>query len=105
MLDILLFDSAIRGGANRLELCGNLGLGGGTTPSLGLLKAVQKAVKSHNIPIMVMIRPRVGDFLYSDSEMEVMLEDIQIFSKHGAQGFVFGVLTREGRVDIERTKR
>lgn len=52
-----------------------------------------------------MIRPRVGDFLYSDSELEVMLEDIRIFSEHGVQGFVFGVLTEEGRVDVERTKR
>ncbi|KAF9074857.1 copper homeostasis CutC domain-containing protein [Rhodocollybia butyracea] len=98
-------DSAInaaRGGADRLELCGNLGLGGGSTPSLGLLKAVQKAV---TLPIMVMIRPRTGDFLYSDSEMETMLEDIKIFKDHGVQGFVFGVLTPEGRVDVVRTKR
>ncbi|KAJ3750783.1 copper homeostasis CutC domain-containing protein [Lentinula detonsa] len=97
--------SAIRGGANRLEVCGNLALGGGTTPSLGLLKAVQEAVESFQVPIMVMIRPRAGDFLYSESEMQIMIEDIRIFNENGVEGFVFGVLTEEGRVDVARTKR
>ncbi|KAJ4485790.1 copper homeostasis CutC domain-containing protein [Lentinula aciculospora] len=97
--------NAIRGGANRLELCGNLGLGGGTTPSLGLLKTVYKAVESFKVPIMVMIRCRTGDFFYSESEMQVMLEDIRIFRECGVKGFVFGVLTGEGRVDVARTKR
>ncbi|KAF5368426.1 hypothetical protein D9758_002217 [Tetrapyrgos nigripes] len=111
--------SAVRGGANRLELCGNLGLGGGTTPSLGLLTAVQKAVG--DIPIMVgsvlqafkfrsdcvqaMVRPRTGDFLYTDEEIDVMIEDVKIFKNHGVQGVVFGVLTADGRVDEEKTKR
>ncbi|KAJ3880800.1 copper homeostasis CutC domain-containing protein [Lentinula edodes] len=93
--------NAVRGGANRLELCGNLGLGGGTTPSLGLLKEVRKAIESFK----VMIRPRTGDFLYSESEMQVMLEDIRIFKENGVVGFVFGVLTGEGRVDVARTQR
>ncbi|KAJ3725605.1 copper homeostasis CutC domain-containing protein [Lentinula guzmanii] len=97
--------SAIRGGANRLEVCGNLALGGGTTPSLGLLKAVREAVESFQVPIMVMIRPRTGDFLYSESEMQIMIEDIRIFNENGVEGFVFGVLTEEGRVDVARTKR
>ncbi|KAJ3984809.1 copper homeostasis CutC domain-containing protein [Lentinula detonsa] len=97
--------SAIRGGANRLEVCGNLALGGGTTPSLGLLKAVQEAVESFQVPIMVMIRPRTGDFLYPESEMQIMIEDIRIFNENGVEGFVFGVLTEEGRVDVARTKR
>ncbi|KAJ3892881.1 copper homeostasis CutC domain-containing protein [Lentinula edodes] len=96
--------NAVRGGANRLELCGNLGLGGGTTPSLGLLKEVRKAIESFKVPLMVMIRPRTGDFLYSESEMQVMLEDIRIFKENGVVGFVFGVLTGEGRVDVARTQ-
>ncbi|KAJ3844925.1 copper homeostasis protein CutC [Lentinula raphanica] len=98
--------NAIRGGANRLELCGNVGLGGGTTPSFGLVRIIQRAVESFQVPIMVMIRPRTGDFLYSESEMQVMLEDIRIFKEMaGVEGFVFGVLTKEGRVDVTRTRR
>ena len=103
MIDRLLssFVRAVRGGANRLELCANLGLGGGTTPSMGLYKAVKRVAQ--NIPIAVMIRPRVGDFAYTALEMDVMLEDIRAFKQAGADGFVFGVLTSEGRVDIDRT--
>lgn len=52
-----------------------------------------------------MIRPRVGDFLYSDFELEVMLEDIRTFKDQGVRGFVVGILTRDGRVDIERMRR
>ncbi|KAF7971684.1 hypothetical protein HWV62_20128 [Athelia sp. TMB] len=70
---------------------------------MGLLRAVQKAVPG--IPIMVMIRPRIGDFLYSDAEFDVMLEDIELFKLTGAAGLVFGVLTAEGEVDILRTRR
>jgi len=95
--------AAVRGGADRLELCANLGLGGGTTPSAGLLKVVQSAV--NQTPIMVMVRPRTGDFLYSQPELEVMVEDIKTFKALGATGVVFGVLTCGGRVDIESTTR
>ncbi|KAH7916461.1 copper homeostasis CutC domain-containing protein [Hygrophoropsis aurantiaca] len=95
--------AAVRGGADRLELCGNLNIGGGITPSLGLFIAVQKAVP--RIPIMVMIRPRTGDFLYSEYEIEVMIEDILTFKKQGAQGVVFGVLDEAGKVDVAQTQR
>ncbi|KZP25297.1 hypothetical protein FIBSPDRAFT_918441 [Athelia psychrophila] len=95
--------AAVRGGADRLELCGNLGVGGGTTPSMGLLRAVQKAVPG--TPIMVMVRPRIGDFVYSDSEFDVMLEEIEFFKLTGVAGLVFGVLTPDGEIDILRTKR
>ncbi|KII93603.1 hypothetical protein PLICRDRAFT_171335 [Plicaturopsis crispa FD-325 SS-3] len=94
--------SAVRAGADRLELCGNLGLGGGTTPSLGLLKSVQAAVPG--VPIMAMVRPRTGDFLYSDSEIRVMLEDIRVFKEHGVSGVVFGILKSDGTIDVARTR-
>lgn len=114
--------SAVDGGADRLELCTNLRAGGGTTPSLGLLKLVKDAVKEtpimvsltllyeYNNPLIfssnkVMIRPRVGDFVFSEFELEVMLEDIRTFRDLGIRGFVVGILTREGCVDIERMRR
>ncbi|KAG5721723.1 hypothetical protein E4T56_gene13584 [Termitomyces sp. T112] len=93
--------NAAHAGADRLELCANLGLGGGTTPSLGLLKSVQKVV---GLPIMAMIRPRTGDFCYSDQELEVMLEDIRVFKEHDVRGIAVGVLDKDGRVDAERMK-
>ncbi|KAF5385067.1 hypothetical protein D9615_001253 [Tricholomella constricta] len=85
--------NAAQAGADRLELCANLALGGGTTPSLGLLKAVQMAA---------MIRPRTGDFLYSDSEIDVILEDIRIFKEYGVRGIVVGILDKDGRVDVDQ---
>ncbi|KAJ7459094.1 copper homeostasis CutC domain-containing protein [Mycena galericulata] len=94
--------NAVRGGADRLEVCGNLGVGGGTTPSLGLLKSIQRAV---DVPTMAMIRPRTGDFLYSHEEIEVMLEDIRVFKREGVRGVVLGVLRADGRVDVDTTKR
>ncbi|KAF9245827.1 copper homeostasis protein CutC [Melanogaster broomeanus] len=89
--------AAVKGGANRIELCSNLGLGGGTTPSIGLLEAVKKAVP--NVPIMAMVRPRTGDFVYSNEELNVMLGDIFVFKEHGVQGVVFGTLTASGEID------
>jgi len=86
-------------GADRIELCADLGIGG-ITPSPGLL---QLAFERLRIPVYVMIRPRRGDFLYSDAEFEVMLRDIDVMKSAGAQGAVFGVLTADGDVDVERT--
>ncbi|KIJ66244.1 hypothetical protein HYDPIDRAFT_109238 [Hydnomerulius pinastri MD-312] len=94
--------AAVQGGANRIELCGNLGLGGGTTPSIGLLKAVQRAVDA---PIMAMVRPRTGDFVYSEDELGVMLEDINAFKECRVQGVVLGVLTSDGTIDVEQVQR
>lgn len=82
-------------GVDRLELCADFGEGG-TTPSAGLLSHIKSQV---NIPVFVMIRPRGGDFVYSDGELEVMKKDIALFKSLGADGFVFGVLTEEGQVD------
>ncbi|KAG2155536.1 copper homeostasis protein CutC [Suillus clintonianus] len=95
--------AAVEAGADRLELCSNLGIGGGTTPSLGLLKAVRK--RAPTVPIMVMIRPRTGDFVYTEAEFDVMVEDIRCFRENSVQGVVFGVLSPEGHVDVDRTQR
>jgi len=82
-------------GAGRVELCDNL-VEGGTTPSAG---AIEVAVRRLGIPVMVMIRPRGGDFLYRGYEVEVMLADIEEARRHGAHGVVFGALAANGSVD------
>jgi copper homeostasis protein len=88
-------------GADRIELCDNL-WEGGTTPSFGLLKVLRGLLK---IPIFVLIRPRGGDFLYSDTEFEVMLEDIRMAKELGADGIVSGILKTDGTVDCDRTSQ
>lgn len=88
-----------RGGAARVELCDNLAEGG-TTPSLGMIETVRAAVR---LGLMVMIRPRGGDFVYSASELEVMRRDIRAAKRAGADGIVLGLLTRTGVVDLDRT--
>ena len=92
--------AACRGGADRLELCANLSIGG-TTPSRALFKQVQRdcAVK-----INVLIRPRFGDFLYSEAELDEMREEIEAFRDLGANGAVIGVLTPEGELDEGRMR-
>ena len=93
--------AAARAGAGRVELCDNL-VEGGTTPSLG---AVALTVERCGVPVMAMIRPRGGDFLYSDLEMAVMLRDIEAIRDQGAFGVVFGVLRPDGTIDVERMTR
>jgi copper homeostasis protein len=87
-------------GAQRIELCTALDVGG-LTPSLGLIRA---AVRALNIPVHVLIRPREGDFCYSDQELEIMLEDIQLCLEAGAAGVVVGALTIEGHLDLPKMK-
>ncbi|XP_022424797.1 copper homeostasis protein cutC homolog isoform X5 [Delphinapterus leucas] len=89
--------NAERGGADRIELCSGL-VEGGTTPSMGVLQVVKQYVQ---IPVFVMIRPRGGDFLYSDREVEVMKADIRLAKLYGADGLVFGALTEDGHIDKE----
>lgn len=93
--------AAQAGGANRVELCDNL-LEGGTTPSAGCIKITRQNLR---IGLQVIIRPRGGDFLYSDHEFNVMAEDIQTAKQLGADGVVLGLLTASGDVDTARTAR
>ncbi|KAI8621376.1 CutC family protein [Chytriomyces sp. MP71] len=88
-------------GAARIELCASLAVEGGITPSLGLISLAKQRV---SLPIMVMIRPRSGDFCYSDDEFDIMKTNIEACKSAGVAGVVFGILTPEGRVDIDRMK-
>lgn len=90
--------AAATGGADRVELCANLPEGG-TTPSAGMIRSVRAAFSGG---LMVIIRPRGYDFLYSGDEMEVMLHDIRTARDLGADGVAIGCLTADGRVDKER---
>jgi copper homeostasis protein len=91
--------AAERGGADRIELCGNLSVGG-VTPDTEILRAVRAQV---HIPIFSMIRPRAGDFVYSDAEFSNMRRSIADAKESGMDGVVLGILTKDRRVDVERT--
>lgn len=92
--------AAQAGGADRVELCDNL-LEGGTTPSAGTIRAARRKL---TIGLHVIIRPRGGDFLYSDDEMDVMREDVRTAKELGADGVVIGCLTSRGDIDVERNR-
>jgi copper homeostasis protein len=92
--------AAERGGADRIELCGNLS-SGGVTPGANLLPAARANLR---IPIFSMVRPRAGNFLYSDSELAEMKSSIVGAKESGMDGVVLGVLTKDHRVDGERTR-
>ncbi len=88
-------------GADRVELCDNL-IEGGTTPSYGTIISARNNL---DIGLHVIIRPRGGDFLYSDSEYDVMRREIDICGESGVDGVVIGILTRDGMIDVERTAK
>ena len=96
--NVTLLEKAMQAGARRIELCDNLAVGG-TTPSYGVTKAAVKLASDYNTTIMTMIRPRGGDFVYSDLEIAIMLDDIRLTAQAGSQGVVFGALTADKKLD------
>jgi len=92
--------AAQQAGAHRIELCVALEVGG-LTPSLGLVRA---AVRALDIPVQVLIRPREGDFCYSETELYLMLEDIQLCRESGAAGVVVGALCPDGHLDLPKMR-
>ena len=93
--------AAQEGGADRVELCAGIPEGG-TTPSYGMIRSARESI---NIGLNVIIRPRGGDFLYSENEVREMIYDIRTAKELGADGLVFGCLTAEGDVDKDIMKR
>lgn len=92
---------AIAGGADRIELCANLGEGG-TTPAYGTMRVCRETFP---VPIFPIIRPRGGDFLYSTDEYRTMQLEVELARSLGFEGVVIGLLLRDGRIDLERTAR
>lgn len=93
--------NAAAGGADRLELCGDLVVGG-VTPSMELYQLIREKVE---VPIHVLMRPRFGDFLYNEEELELMVRQTKSFAKSGADAIVLGCLTKDGRLDWEKMER
>ncbi|MBF9255133.1 copper homeostasis protein CutC [Pontibacter sp. 172403-2] len=91
--------AAEQGGAQRVELCDSL-IEGGTTPSAGMIALTRAHI---SIGLHVLIRPRRGDFLYSDLEFDIMKHDIEVAKKLGADGVVLGILKADGNIDTART--
>ena len=93
--------AAVRGGADRVELCASLGEGG-LTPSAGW---IEQALESCSLPVFVLVRPRPGDFVYDTDEVECIVRDVRKVRELGAHGVVAGALRADGRVDAEFVQR
>ena len=93
--------AAKEGGADRLEVCSSL-TGGGTTPSFGLVK---QCVEDIQLPVMMMIRPHEGGFVYRENDLKTMLADIEIAKSLEVFGVVFGALTKERQVHLAQCRR
>ncbi|MCE0496230.1 copper homeostasis protein CutC [Vibrio salinus] len=94
-------NNALVGGADRIELCSSLPLGG-VSPSYGL---TQYAVKHSEVPVYAMVRLRSGDFLFTADEIAMMCDEIQFFRETGVSGIVIGALTEDANVDVKAVKR
>ena len=93
--------AAVQGGADRIELCDNLSEGG-TTQSYGTIKLCREKLDVALFPI---IRPRGGDFFYSNDEYEIMLSDVKLCKQLSCDGVVIGLLNPDGSIDVERSKQ
>ena len=92
--------NAQKGGAQRIELCEDLAVGG-LTPNFELSK---KVISELNIPVFILIRPRDGDFNYSGEEFKQIKKDVILFKELGCKGIVSGILTKDNNIDISRTR-
>lgn len=99
--DFITTRSAVEGGADRIELCAAL-IEGGTTPSQGMIRQCRE---SFGVALFPIIRPRGGDFLYTDEEFAIMMNDVVLCKQLGCDGVVIGLLQPNGQVDLARTSR
>jgi len=99
--DFVTTKAAVEGGADRIELCANLAEGG-TTPSYGHIRQCREAF---DVLIYPIIRPRGGDFLFTDEEFSIMLRDVQLCKQLNCDGVVVGALNTDGSIDIKRTSQ
>jgi len=95
---------ACRAGADRIEVCSALDIGG-VTPSLGAVRSTQRIASSHGVHVTVLIRPRSGDFVYSPQEIEIMIDDIKTFKALGIHGVAIGAINGSGRIDTIAMQR
>ena len=93
--------NALEGGANRIELCAALS-DGGTSPTFGTIKKCRELFDVQLFPI---IRPRPGDFLYSDEEFEIMISEVTLSKELGCDGIVIGLLDADGTINLKRTAK
>ncbi len=99
--DFTTTKSAVEGGADRIELCAAL-TEGGTTPSYGTIKRCRE---SFNVPLFPIIRTRSGDFLYSNDEFQIMMDEVKLCKQLGCDGVVIGLLHADGTIDKARTAK
>ncbi|MEN9548737.1 MAG: hypothetical protein RIR12_1328 [Bacteroidota bacterium] len=99
--DFATTQSAVAGGADRIELCANLAEGG-TTPTYGTIRQCRE---KFDVALYPIIRPRGGDFLYTDDEFKIMLQDVKLAKDLSCDGVVIGLLQGDGTIDIKRTNQ
>ena len=97
--DFSTTEAAVKGGADRIELCSAISEGG-ITPSFGFIKQCRE---KFSLPIFPIIRPRSGDFLYTDDEFEIITKDVLLCKQLGCDGVVVGFLKKDGSIDKKRT--